>query len=120
MCDHEPIEQIRGNMADGDYFDAVTNSLDEALFRRLPSDYHNYVELDDSNRDDIRIICRKCFLQTGWMKFSAPNVPLDIALAAAQASVRKKWDAIKHHNPETYNAELRASGLTPKIINFGR
>lgn len=106
MCEHEAVEQVRGEMGEGDYFDAVTNSLDEPKLARLPQDYHNYVELDDSNRTDFRIVCRKCFLSTGWMKADAPGMP-----GVGKDFARKKWDEIKKFDAEGYSVFQRQTGL---------
>jgi len=115
MCEHDPIEQIRGQMGQGDYFDAVTNSLDEAKHARLTDNYHLDVYVDDDNRSDRRIICRKCFLSTGWMKIDFVGAPAGIGIPGLAA----KWSEIKHHDPESYNALLRASGRKTTLANFG-
>lgn len=114
-CEHDPVEQVRGKMGAGDYFDAVTNSLDEAKFARLTEDYHEAVELDDSNRTDVRVLCRKCFLSTGWMKVDAPGMPPGIGLPA----VRARWDEIKQYDAEQWGVIQRSKGVKPQMLNFG-
>lgn len=73
--DCAPVEQIRGEMGAGDYFDVLENDKMEAFVNRLPPDYHEHVEIDETNSGDIRIICRKCHRTTGWNKADAPGMP---------------------------------------------
>lgn len=90
-CEHAAVEQVRGKMGVGDYFDVVAHSQADVWNARANDDYHELVELDDANRTDMRIICSKCFQSTGWMKVDAPNMPAGIGIPA----VRAKWDEIK-------------------------
>jgi len=115
-CEHDAVEQVRKEMGHGDYFDVVTNSLDEAKHARLSDDYHEYVELDPTNETDMRIVCRKCFLSTGWMKVDAPGMPAGVGIPA----MRAKWDDIKPYDVEEWNAIQRSRGVKPKIVNFGK
>jgi hypothetical protein len=114
MCEHDPVEQTRGRMGHGDYFDVMTNALDDTKLARPSEDFWQDIEIDDSNKSDMRILCKKCFLSTGWMKVDFPGAPAGIGVSA----VRSKWDEIKHHNPESYNAALRASGRRTTIRTF--
>lgn len=88
-CKHDTVVQVRGQMGEGDYFDVLKNDEMESFLSRVPRDYHSHVHLDDENRTDLRIICRKCHLTTGWNKADAPGMPgvgLDFA--------KRKWDAM--------------------------
>lgn len=113
MCDHEPVEQIRGKMAKGDYFDAIANSMDEPKLARLSEDYHLEVDLNDDNRTDFRIICGKCFLSTGWMKADAPGMP-----GALMHVGREKWKEMSKFSVEEWNAEQRKSAVRSKLVNL--
>jgi hypothetical protein len=115
-CAHDPVEQVRGEMGRGDYFDVVANSLDEAKYARLDDDYHESVELHDSNRTDVRIVCRKCFLSTGWMKVDAPGMPAGIGLPA----VRAKWDEMSGYDAEEWTAlQRKTAKRVGPIAKFG-
>jgi hypothetical protein len=114
-CLHEGVEQVRGEMGHGDYFDVVVNSLDEPRNARLSDDYYRDVELHDANRTDQRIVCRKCFLSTGWMRVDAPGMPPGVGIPA----LRVKWDEIKQYDAEEWYAMQRASGARTKTINLG-
>jgi hypothetical protein len=79
-CQHDPVQQVRGEMGKGDYFDVMAADADHAKVERFTykhpgADYSDHVELDDGNKTDIRIICRKCHLTTGWNKADAPGMP---------------------------------------------
>lgn len=86
-----PIEQIRGRMGPGDYFDVAENDGQHAFAERMkdPENYHRMAELDDSNKDDIRIICRKCHRTTGWNKADAPGMP-----GAGRDYLQRVWNDI--------------------------
>jgi hypothetical protein len=122
-CQHDAVEQVRGKMGPGDYFDAIANSLDSHKNDRLDDNYHENVELydgdpkkpEESNKTDMRIICKKCFLSTGWMKVDAPNMPAGVGVPAVQA----KWSDIKQYDADEWNAHLRTSGVRSKTVNFG-
>lgn len=74
-CD--PVFQVRGEMGEGDYFGVISGgSITSAEPVGSPAiDHYKFVELNDNNKDDIRIICRKCFLATPWGTANVPNMP---------------------------------------------
>lgn len=75
-CD--PSEQVRGRMGAGDYADVLKSNA-VPVPGAVPADdlqrYHELVELDDANRDDVRICCLQCGKATGWQKPDAPGMP---------------------------------------------
>lgn len=71
-CD--PVEQVRGAMGAGDY-----PNMDENYFER--------VDLDESNRDDVRICCKVCGTASGWTKADAPGMP-----GAGRDYMVKRWN----------------------------
>ena len=90
-CQHDPVQQVRGEMGKGDYFDVIEADKQEAFVSRLkdPQNYHTQVELHDDNRSDIRIICRKCHRTTGWNKADAPGMP-----GVGVDFVKRRWAEI--------------------------
>jgi hypothetical protein len=110
-CEHQPVEQTRGEMGPGDYFDVIENRrIILALPEEVIDNIHNWVDLDDTNRTDFRIICRKCHLTTGWMKADAPGYP-----GVLRDSNRKLWDEIKQYTVEEWGAVQRSKGVRPRI-----
>src|SRR5438128_12230637 len=80
--DCNPKLQTRGEMGPGDYADVVK------AHRYVPpweastrvnavtvDNYHEMVELEDSNRTDIRVCCLTCGKATGWNERDAPSMP---------------------------------------------
>lgn len=114
-CDHQAVEQVRKDMKVGDYFDAITNSLDEPKYARLGENYHEMVELTDENATDMRIVCRNCFLSTGWMKVDVKGMPPGIGIPVVHA----KWDEVRQHDVEEWSAVQRSRAVRPKMILIG-
>lgn len=126
-CDHDPIEQVRGDLSSSDHFDVVGNTMDETRWvRELPNELHTTLhnhlvskseyeaEVHKDNATDVRIICQKCHLTTGWMKVDAPGMPAGIGLPA----VRARWEEIKDLTSEELNALHRSKGVRPKMKIF--
>lgn len=73
-CGAPPVEQIRGEMGPGDYWQDRQEPAAPWPFgnltqvdgkpKRVP--FHTLVEMDDSLRDDIRISCTVCANATPW------------------------------------------------------
>lgn len=110
-CEHEPVEQIRGEMGAGDYFDVLTRNLDAAKIDRVPDDYHDFVDLHNDNCNDFRIICRKCFLTTGWGKADVPGMP-----GVGIDFLRKRWREISQYSLEEWEALERSRAAKVKPI----
>ena len=88
-CQHDPVEQTRGKMGEADYFDVLENDTQEAFLHRVPKPYHENVEIDQGNAADVRIICKKCHMTTGWSKADAPGMP-----GAGLLWLRQRWTAM--------------------------
>lgn len=114
-CEHEPVEQVRGEMGPGDYFDVIENRrILLSLTEEEVDDFHNRVELDDTNRTDHRIICRKCHHTTGWMKADAAGVP-----GVLKEHNRKRWAEMAQYDVEDWNWLQRKNAPRPKIKGRG-
>lgn len=103
QCNHDPVEQIRGEMKPGDYFDVICNNR---LGRsgavpepekygipiwedtEIPEDINpaHCVEMNDSIKDNFRICCKKCGLATPWGAQDIPGMP-----GAGADWTRKRW-----------------------------
>lgn len=97
-----PVEQIRGKVGAGDYHDVIAanggrlGGVAEPAKYGKPADPSkwvdgqddgHHVEVDDSNRDDYRIVCTICGRATGWNKQDAPGMP-----GVGKDFTQKKWD----------------------------
>lgn len=98
----EPVEQIRGEMGPGDYHDIIAaHSKARSGAMMEPEKYGavagpewkdgqddgHHVEIDDSNRNDYRIVCKTCGKATPWNKQDAPNMP-----GVGKLFTQKLWD----------------------------
>lgn len=98
----EPIEQTRGEMAAGDYHDIIaahskarSGGMIEPEKYGAPTgpgwtdgqDDGHHVEIDDSNRNDFRIVCKTCGKATPWNKPDAPGMP-----GIGKTFTRNLWD----------------------------
>lgn len=72
-----PVVQTRGTMGDGDYFGVMSDGSNSSSPPYTPAiDHYKFVDPPhDGNRNDIRIACRKCALQTGWVQPDLANMP---------------------------------------------
>lgn len=87
-----PVEQVRGAMGAGDYHDVVAAHQNRGGMGGIsdPSKYGapanpdkwadgdddgHHAEVNDSNRDDYRIVCTTCGKATGWNKQNVEGMP---------------------------------------------
>ena len=73
-----PVIQVRGEMGPGDYklWGPPTGAEAIADYHETGGEnYYLYVDINDENRYDIRVACKKCGVATGWAKRDAPNMP---------------------------------------------
>lgn len=104
-----PVEQTRGQMGNGDYALYVgswrmTGDVPADLLKSLHAlqlgptgnaeadaagheRYHEFVELNDDNRNDIRIFCKACGKASGWNKRDVPGMP-----GVGSDFIRKRWN----------------------------
>jgi hypothetical protein len=99
----EPVEQIRGQMGPGDYYDVIasnkgaTGSVPEpelygyAIYDgdQIPEDIqpHHCVEMNPSIAESFRICCKKCGKASPWGAKDFPGMP-----GAGADYTRKKWN----------------------------
>jgi hypothetical protein len=114
-CEHDTVEQVRGKMGLGDYFDVIAHGQDEPVLARPPENYHEYVEINENNRTDVRIICKKCYMSTGWMRAQVPGMPEDIGIPA----IRQKWAEMSQYTIEEYNAIVRQNAKKCTLAKIG-
>lgn len=102
----QPVEQIRGEMRPGDYYDVIANngrrpgSVEDPEQYGIPV-YANAqghfdcgennpalcVEIHDNNRNDFRICCKVCGRATPWGAQDIPGMP-----GAGADWTRKRWN----------------------------
>lgn len=102
QCDHDPVEQIRGEMKPGDYFDVINNNKNGRsgsvyepekygipIWNEIPEGTNpvHCVEMNDSIKDNFRICCRKCGRSTPWGAQDIPGMP-----GAGADWTRKQWN----------------------------
>lgn len=73
----QPELQTRSLMGEGDYFGVISDgSYSSAEPPGSPAiDHHLFVQVSDNNKNDVRVACRKCAMQTGWFVADGPNMP---------------------------------------------
>lgn len=108
-CDKEgcfPVEQIRGEMGQGDYYDVTISNRYRPGGVEEPEKYgipiranaaghfdcgdNNpslCVELHDGNSSDFRICCKTCGKATPWGARDIPGMP-----GAGADWIRKRWN----------------------------
>ena len=77
-CDDcEPVLQTRKDMGPGDYFGVISdgNLISDDPPGSPAINHHLFVTLTPDNQNDIRVACRKCHLQIGWVTANVPNMP---------------------------------------------
>jgi hypothetical protein len=85
----EPIEQVRGKMGPGDYFDVIhANPIGHPGAIPNPETYGDRVERAPDGEKDFRICCKTCGLATPWNKANIPGMP-----GAGEDYTRKLWNA---------------------------
>lgn len=98
-----PVEQIRGEMRPGDYFDVIANNrigvpgaLPEPEKYGIPISEgddcgdnrpEHCVEMNDAIKDSFRICCKMCGKATPWGAQDIPGMP-----GAGADWTRKKWN----------------------------
>lgn len=97
-----PVEQTRGDMKAGDYYDVIfANRVERAGGVPEPEKYGvpiknndcgdnnpaHCVETDDSAKNDFRISCKTCGKTTPWGYGDFPGMP-----GAGADYIRKKWN----------------------------
>lgn len=87
-----PVEQVRSEMAPGDYHDVIAanppgaerwGGVPDSAKYGIPqgspeaeaANQAHVVEADPANASDVRICCRTCGKATGWNKADAPGMP---------------------------------------------
>ena len=99
----EPVEQIRGQMGPGDYYDVIVNNRIPVPGAVLEPEKYGFplygnevpegilpehcVEMHDGNKDDFRICCKTCGKATPWGAMDIPGMP-----GAGADWTRKKWN----------------------------
>lgn len=102
-CDGcEPVEQIRGEMGPGDYYDVIANNKGATGSVPEPEKYGypiydneipdginpaHCVEMHDGIKDSFRICCKKCGRASPWGAKDFPGMP-----GAGADWTRKKWN----------------------------
>jgi len=77
-CDDcDPVLQKRGEMGPGDYYGVISDGsyISDDPAGGPAVNHYKFVQVHDKNKDDIRVVCRKCFLQIGWGPLEVPNMP---------------------------------------------
>ena len=80
VCGAPAVEQVRGDMGPGDYYqDRLESPLSSPFGNAVPDlaggplervPFYTLVECNPADRDDRRIACSKCSHATGWSKAS--------------------------------------------------
>ena len=101
----EPIEQIRGQMKPGDYYDVIVSNRKQVMGSISDPELYGYqiedgqevpegiraehcVEMNDNLRNSFRICCKTCGKATPWGAQDFPGMP-----GAGADWTRKKWNA---------------------------
>lgn len=99
-----PLEQVRGQLGPGDYYDVIANNAPGANSGRVvePEKYgvpvrdgqdignhkqEHCVEMNDAISGDFRICCKACGKTTPWGAQDIPGMP-----GAGADWTRKRWN----------------------------
>lgn len=101
--DCEPLEQVRGDMRPGAYYDLIESNriprvgyIEDAhlygVIQGAPdaekaNPIHIIEAPDPDTLSDFRICCKTCGKATGWQRSDAPGMP-----GAGRDFTRKKWN----------------------------
>lgn len=120
----EPVEQIRGNMGAGDYFGVISDGRISKQPVGSPAiDLHEFAEITDDNRNDIRVACGTCYLQIPWVPGSNRDIPGSTGKSLMHDFCLKQWDEAVEGKvqKEDMLAELEKQfGKDALIKHFGK